>query len=71
MILHYQDSLVKIPPKDYPKYAVDNPFKSNRIKDFCKDGIADNHPEWVVSKENGEKFLKWISEDFKRKLSSL
>jgi len=41
------------------------------IIDFCEDGIADNHPEWIVSKENGRKFIDWTAEDFRKELSKL
>ncbi len=43
--------LVTVPPKDYPKQVVQNPFKGDDLKAKCPDGIADNHPEWVVSAE--------------------
>ena len=64
MMLGIRKDLTTIPPKDYPKQVLDNAFKTNRLKDFSEDGIADNHPEWVIDIEHGRKILKWIVDDF-------
>lgn len=68
MMLAHDQLLADIPPADYPKHAIKNPFSTNHLKDFSEDGIADNHPKWVVSKENGEKMIEWTVEDFKKTL---
>ncbi len=68
MMLAHDQLLADIPPADYPKRAIENPFSTNRLKDFSEDGIADSHPKWVVSKENGEKMIRWTVEDFKNVL---
>ncbi|PJA47444.1 hypothetical protein CO172_01280 [Candidatus Uhrbacteria bacterium CG_4_9_14_3_um_filter_36_7] len=64
IMLGIREDLTLIPPKDYPKQILDNAFQTNRLKDFSKDGIADNHPEWVIDKKHGENILNWIIEDF-------
>ncbi len=71
MMLEVNPGLTVIPPNDYPKKVVTDPFKTNRIKDFCEDRIADNHPEWIISKENGQEFIEWTVDDFKKELSKL
>ncbi len=71
MMLTDDDALADVPSSDYPKKVIENPFHTNRIKDFSDDGIADNHPEWIVSKENGKKMNDWIVQDFKNELGKL
>jgi creatinine amidohydrolase len=55
MMLAQNESLVGTPPADYPKHIIEDGFATNRVKDFSEDGIVDNHPKWVVSKEKGKK----------------
>ncbi len=62
MMLASDTSLVKVPPTDYPKHVIANPFSTNHLADFSTDGIADSHPQWLVSKENGEQMIKWTVE---------
>ena len=64
IMLGIRNDLTMIPTKDYPKKILDNAFKTNRLKDFSEDGIADNHPDWVIDESHGEKILDWIVEDF-------
>ncbi len=71
MVLACDESYVDIPPADYPKQVIENPFRTNHLKDFSADGIADNHPQWVVSKANGEKMIAWAVEDFKNELKKI
>lgn len=64
IMLSIRADLTTIPPEDYPKRIIEDAFKTNRLKDFSDDGIADNHPEWVIDEKYGEKILNWIIEDF-------
>jgi creatinine amidohydrolase len=50
--------LVRIPKRSYPKQKIDGPFDSDDLYEKSKDGIADNHPKWVVSNDIGQKVLK-------------
>ena len=68
MLLAIDESIVSVPPNGYPKKQIENPFSTNRIKDFSEDGIADNHPSWVVSKEHGEVFIKTTANSLADKL---
>lgn len=49
--------LVKIPPKNYPKTKVKNPFETDNIIEKSPNGIADNHPQWVINKSMGKRIL--------------
>ncbi|MEK7545496.1 MAG: creatininase family protein [Patescibacteria group bacterium] len=71
MMLASHESLADVPPDDYPKFFVENPFGTNHLKDFSADGIADNHPRWVITKENGKKMMEWTVEDFKNELRKI
>ncbi|KKW32709.1 MAG: hypothetical protein UY76_C0019G0019 [Candidatus Uhrbacteria bacterium GW2011_GWA2_52_8d] len=71
MMLAHDQLLADIPPADYPKRAIENPFSTNHLKDFSEDGIADSHPKWVVSKENGEKMIEWTVEDFENEIQKI
>lgn len=53
-ILYLNDELVTKPDANYPKVFLDNPFATDNIIDFSKDGIADNNPKWQYSKEEGK-----------------
>jgi creatinine amidohydrolase/Fe(II)-dependent formamide hydrolase-like protein len=71
MMLSEKESLVDVPSPSYKKSIIKDAFGTNHIKDFSDDGIADNHPAWIVSKENGKMFTEWIVEDFKNELGKL
>lgn len=71
MMLNIRKDITMIPPKDYPKKSINNAFSTNRLKDFSDDGIADNHPHWVVSKRHGKKIINWIVEGFVDKLKEI
>ena len=64
MMLAYDESMAQIPPADYPKRVIEHAFRTNHLKDFSEDGIADNHPKWIVSRENGRCMTEWIVQDF-------
>jgi len=57
MMLSINNEIVLEPTADYPKKKIEDPFKTNRLADFSEDGIADNHPEWKVSKELGDELI--------------
>ena len=71
MMLAEDESLVKIPPADYPKRVIEDAFVTNYLRDYSKDGIADNNPKWIVNKENGLKMIEWTVEDVKRELRKI
>ena len=49
--------LVKIPPKEYPKFQIENHFETDNLIEKSQNGIADNHPEWKINKQIGQKIL--------------
>lgn len=63
MMLVCEPSLVVIPSKEYPKTKIENAWDTERLVDASKDGIVDNHPAWVMSKELGEKCLDMAAEE--------
>jgi creatinine amidohydrolase/Fe(II)-dependent formamide hydrolase-like protein len=71
MMFACDESLADIPPQDYPKHVIQEPFSTNHLKDFSEDGIADNHPKWVVSKEHGRKMIAWSVQDLKNELHKI
>lgn len=56
-MLVINEKLVKIPEEDYPKIKVENPFETDNLIEKCSNGIADNHPKWMVNKDIGKKIL--------------
>jgi creatinine amidohydrolase/Fe(II)-dependent formamide hydrolase-like protein len=71
MVLPIEPSLVTIPPKNYPKQKIDNAWDSDRLVDVSKDGIVDNHPQWVISKEMGEQFIEMEVQELKGQLEKM
>lgn len=65
-MLVVNEKLVTKPPKDYPKQTITNPFEFNDLRKKSTDGIADNHPDWIIDEKIGEKILGL----FKEKMSS-
>lgn len=55
-MLAINKSLVLIPPLDFPKSKVQNPFQTDNLIEKCPNGIADNHPNWVIDKTIGQKY---------------
>ncbi len=55
-------SLTTLPSKDYPKVVITNPWETGRLIDKSINGIADNHPQWVVNKDIGQKTISLIVE---------
>lgn len=50
-------NLVKLPPKDYQKFQVENHFGTDNLIEKSPNGIADNHPERIVNHEIGKEIL--------------
>lgn len=69
-MLHIDATTVKVPNADAPKHAIENAFETNNLADKSADGIADNHPEWVVSKEIGQKSLEIWAERMAKNIES-
>ena len=49
--------LVKLPSNDYPKSIVENPFETDNLIEKCPNGIADNHPQWIIDETIGKRIL--------------
>jgi len=71
MVLAIKPSLVTLPDKDYPKNVVKNAWSALRLKEVSEDGIADNHPNWVIDKEHGEIAINMASEELATILENL
>ncbi len=56
-MLVIDEKLVEIPDSDYPKNSVKNPFDTDNLIEKCSNGIADNHPLWLVNKNIGKQIL--------------
>ena len=71
MMLAIDETISLVPQNDYPKKSIQEPFKTNHIKDVSEDGIADNHPQWIVDKNLGEKIINWIVEELSQRIRSM
>ncbi len=56
-MLVIDEKLVKLPPKDYKKTKVENPFATDNLVEKCPNGVVDDHPEWITNKDVGKKIL--------------
>ena len=56
-MLIIDEKLVELPSHDYPKCLKKNPFETDNLIERCPNGIADNHHQWIVNKDNGKKIL--------------
>ncbi len=54
MMLACEEELTMLPPNDYPKRKIKNAWDTDRLVDVSRDGIVDNHPKWIITKEIGE-----------------
>ncbi len=45
------------PSKDDKKSYIEDAFETDNIAEKSQNGIADNHPDWIVNKEIGQKSL--------------
>ncbi len=72
MTLAIQEKLVTIPPSDYPKHAMTVDWDdANPLKNQSADGIADNHPAWVVNKKQGHYFISLSADHLKNKIEKI
>lgn len=60
-MLVIDEKLVKIPPQKHPKSQITGAFDTDNLIEKSPNGIADNHPEWKVSKEIGKEILEVYS----------
>ena len=68
-VYYLNQNLVDLPPKDYPKQSIQMDW-SKPVIDQSKSGIVDNHPEWRISKELGEKFIDLTAEYILQKINN-
>lgn len=71
MMLAIDETMTSVPPQEYPKTYIEHAFQTNRLKDFSKDGIADNHPDWIINKALGLHVIEWSVEELKKGLDML
>ena len=50
-------ALVRIPTDHLEKMYIENPFGTGNLADKSRNGIADNHPQWIVNMDIGLKSL--------------
>lgn len=71
-MLVIDESLVQLPSKEYPKTHIEDHFETDNLIEKSPNGIADNHPEWIVNKKIGQDILdvytKRIIENVKKYL---
>lgn len=56
-MLVIDESTVITPQNDDKKTFIENPFESDNLAEKSSNGVADNHPNWVVNKQIGQKSL--------------
>jgi creatinine amidohydrolase/Fe(II)-dependent formamide hydrolase-like protein len=72
MVLAAQEALATIPPQDYPKHKVTvNWDAENALKNVSSDGIADNHPQWVVDKGQGKTFIQLSGQQLAKEIKRI
>ncbi len=72
MTLATQPSLVTIPPTDYPKHQITMDWDSeNPLVNMSADGIVDNHPNWVISHEQGKTCIELSAEHLKNEIQKI
>lgn len=62
LLLSLKPELVTTPRTIDPKTPVSDGFETGRLKDKSKDGVADPHPKWIVSKKLGNQLAKIMKE---------
>lgn len=72
MMLAIDDSLVLIPPSDYPKKHINIDWSVPKpVKCVSEDGILDNHPKWVIDKKHGEIFIQLSAEHLRNEIQKI
>lgn len=56
-MLIIDESTVIQPTKKDKKTFIADPFATQNLAEKSKNGVADNHPEWIVNKDIGQKSL--------------
>lgn len=56
-MLVIDESTIVPPTNKDKKFIVDDPFGTDNIAEKSSTGIADNHPEWIIKKEVGQRIL--------------
>ena len=51
------EKLVVVPSEHDQKVVINEPFATDNLADKSENGIADNHPKWVVNKAIGQQIL--------------
>lgn len=70
LMLSIQPSLIDIPEINSPKHIVSDPWETGRLKDKSTDGIADEHPKWIVNKTIGDAICKMMKKTVLKDLNS-
>lgn len=71
MMLTCNKSLVIRPPKNYPKQVIKAAWDAERLVEVSKDGIVDNHPEWVVNANIGKQCIQMAADELKLGLEKI
>ncbi len=71
MMLACDESLVTLPPVDYPKQKIENAWDADRLADVSKDGIVDNHPLWIVNENIGKQCIQMASQELQEGLERI
>ncbi len=71
MMLACDEKLVSIPPKEYPKRKIEKAWDADRLIDVSKDGIVDNHPEWIIDNELGKQCIRMAAQELKEGLEEM
>jgi creatinine amidohydrolase/Fe(II)-dependent formamide hydrolase-like protein len=68
-MLAIDENLVDIPQSSDLKEFIDDPFETGDLAEKSKNGIADNHPKWIVNKTIGEEILKLYAKHVSKQIS--
>ncbi len=72
MMLAINSDIVKLPDeKNIKTLKSFDWFGNDTLKDKVPEGIVDTHPEWVISKEMGNKFIELSAESVSVKISEI
>ena len=71
MMLACDKALVSVPPKDYPKQTIENAWDTDRLVDVSKDGIIDNHPDWIIDNNIGQRCLLMAAQELKEGIEKM
>lgn len=71
LMLSLKPELTNVPEVGSPKRPVSDPWETGRLKDKSVDGIADEHPQWLVEKSVGDLVRSSMKEAVLRDLNSL